>query len=181
LQRRASNDQGWTVFGGPSSLDDVQDRKAAIREVLASSQQDLLDTLDRVKGDDWQRPSPNEGWTIHSLLTHLATSEHGFVGMACRVAAGEDGVPRNYDRDRWNASQQRRNAEVTPAELRQRLESAHADILALLDRLDDAALDKRGFLSDYTEGSTEDCFRLMASHKREHTQHIQAALGVAHT
>jgi uncharacterized protein (TIGR03083 family) len=155
----------------------VQDRKAAIRGELISSQQELLDILDRV--DDWQRQSPNEGWTIHSLLTHLSTSERGFVGMATRVSAGEDGVPRDFDRDRWNASQQRRNTEISPAELRQRLEAAHADILALLDGLDDAALDRRGYLSNDSEGSTEDCFRLLASHKREHIEHIQAALGAA--
>jgi len=157
----------------------VQDRKAALRTELQSAQRDLLDTLDRILPDDWQRGSRNEGWTILSLLTHLATSEHGFGGTVRRMAAGEGGVPADFDPNRWNASQLRRNAEVPPAELRQRLEAAHAELLAFLDTVDEAGLDGRGYLSTGVEGSTEDCFRLSATHKRGHTQDIRAALSLA--
>ena len=157
----------------------MQDRKDAIRQELLSSQSDLIDVLDRVGADDWQRESPNEGWTVLSLLTHLSTSEQGFASTVRRMAAGEGGVPADFDPNRWNAGQLRRNAEVSPSELRQRLENAHAESLAFLDTLDEAGLDRRGWLSSGREGSTEDCFRLIASHKREHTQHIRAALSSA--
>ena len=157
----------------------MQDRKGALREVLLSSQRELLEVLDRVGPDDWQRASPNEGWTILSLLTHLSTSEQGFARTVQRMAAGEGGVPTDFDPNRWNAGQLRRNAEVSPAELRQRLEQAHAESLAVLDTVDDAGLDQRGWLSSGQDGSTEDCFRLIASHKREHTQHMRAALSLA--
>jgi uncharacterized protein (TIGR03083 family) len=157
----------------------VQDRKGAIRQELLAAHQELLDVLDRVGPADWERTSPNEGWTIQHLLTHLTTSEHGFIGTARRMAAGEGGVPPDFDPNRWNAGQLRRNAEVAPTELRARLETAHAGILELLDSLDDAGLDQRGYLSTGSEGSTEDCFRLVASHKRTHTQDIRAALTLA--
>ncbi len=155
------------------------DRKAAIRAELQAAQRDLLEALDQVGPDGWQRGSRNEGWTILSLLTHLSTSEHGFVGTVRRMAAGEGGVPADFDPNRWNAGQLRRNAEASPAELRQRLESAHAELIAFLDGVDDTALDGRGYLSTGVEGSTEDCFRLSASHKRGHTQDIRAALSLA--
>jgi hypothetical protein len=48
-------------------------------------------------------------------------------------------------------------------------------MVALLDSLDDMALDHRGHLSSGAEGSTEDNFRLVASHKRGHTRDIRAA------
>ncbi len=161
------------------SLAAVHDRKGAIRYELRSTQQDLLEALDRVGPTDWERPSPNEGWTIRHLLTHLSTSEHGFVGTVRRMAAGEGGVPADFDPNRWNAGQQRRHAEVDPIEMRQRLEAAHAEILEVLDSLDDRGLDQRGYLSTGQEGSTEDCFRLLASHKRAHTDDIRAALALA--
>ena len=41
--------------------------------------------------------------------------------------------------------------------------------------LSDLALDQRGHLSSGEEGSTEDNFRLVASHKRAHTEDIRAA------
>ena len=49
-------------------------------------------------------------------------------------------------------------------------------MVALLESLDVAALDQRGHLSSGDEGSTEDNFRLVASHKRSHTENIRAAL-----
>jgi uncharacterized protein (TIGR03083 family) len=155
------------------------DRTLAIRQDLVDAQQALLAVLDRVGPNDWGRPSPNEGWTIPNLLTHLTTSEVGFVPTLRRMAAGEGGVPADFDPNRWNASQLRRRGEVSFEQLRPELEAAHRDMLALLDTLDETALNHRGFLSSGVEGSTEDNFRLVASHKRDHTDDIRAALATA--
>jgi hypothetical protein len=91
------------------------------------------------------------------------------------MAAGEGGVPADFDPNRWNAGQLRRRGDPLPEQLRAELESAHTDMVALLDSLDDMALDHRGHLSSGAEGSTEDNFRLVASHKRGHTRDIRAA------
>jgi uncharacterized protein (TIGR03083 family) len=162
-----------------SVLDENERRKSAIRLDLVEAQRGLLDALDRVGPDDWLRPSPNEGWTVRDLLTHLTTSEVGFVPTLKRMAAGEGGVPRDFDPNRWNASQLRRRGETPSEDLRPELERAHAEMLALLDSLDDAALDHRGYLSSGSEGSTEDNFRLVAFHKRGHTDDIRAAMSTA--
>ncbi|MGI9148806.1 MAG: DinB family protein [Chloroflexota bacterium] len=155
----------------------LPDRKAAIREDLVEAQRGLLDMLDRVGSDDWQRRAPsNEGWMIRDVLVHLTASESGFVPTLRRMSAGDGGVSSDFDPDRWNASQLRRRNEMPHQQLRAELESAHAQMLALLDTLDAAALDHRGHLSSGGEGSTEDNFRLVASHKRTHTADIQAAL-----
>jgi uncharacterized protein (TIGR03083 family) len=154
----------------------VQDRKSRIRDALVDAQAQLLDALDRVGPDDWPRTSPNEGWTVRDLLTHLATSEVGFVGTIKNMASGQGGVPGDFDPNRWNAGQLRRQADAEPSQLMQRLEAAHGEMLSLLESLDDTALDRRGNLSVGGEGSTEDNFLLVASHKREHTGDIRAAV-----
>ena len=151
------------------------DRKDALRRDLADAQRALLDALDQVGPDDWLRPSPNDGWTVRDLLTHLTTAESGFVPALRRMAAGQGGVPADFDPNRWNASQLRRRGDPPPDQLRAELESAHSEMLALLDSLADAALDNRGNLSSGREGSTGDNFRLVADHKRSHTQDIRAA------
>jgi len=153
------------------------DRTAAIRQDLVDAQRALLDTLDLVGPDDWLRRSPtNEGWMVRDLLIHLATSESGFVSTLRRMSTGEGGVPADFDPNRWNAGQLRRRNDMPPEQLRSELESAHQEMLALLDSLDDAALDHRGHLSSGDEASTEDNFHLVAAHKRGHTADIQAAL-----
>src|SRR5258708_35296782 len=110
-----------------------KDRKAAIRQDLDDAQHKLLEVLDRVGPHDWLRASPNEGWTVRDLLIHLTTSESGFVGTLRRMAAGQGGVPVDFDPNRWNAGQLRRRAEQSVQDLRTELESAHTDMLALLD------------------------------------------------
>ena len=132
--------------------------------------------LDRVGPAGWARPSPNEGWAVRELLAHLATAEAGFVKTFTRMAAGEGGVPDDFDIDRWNAGQLRRQTETGVEQLRTTLATAHREMLALLDRLDDTALDRRGRMSIGIEGNVEDGFRLCASHKRGHTADIEAAL-----
>jgi uncharacterized protein (TIGR03083 family) len=155
----------------------ASDRLADIRRDLADAQQQLRRVLDRVGPDDWSRQSPrNPGWTVRDFLTHLSTAESGFVPTLKRMAAGEGGVPDDFDPNRWNAGQLRRRGDTPSEQLRADLEAAHAAMLSLLDGLDAAALDRRGRLSTGVEGSTEDNFRLVASHKRSHTQDIEAAL-----
>ena len=51
----------------------MDERIAAIRQELVGTQQDLSALLDHVTDDGWMRVSPNEGWTIRDLLTHLIT------------------------------------------------------------------------------------------------------------
>lgn len=152
------------------------DRSAAIRTELVEAQQQLRDVLDRVGPDEWDSVSDNEGWTVRQLLTHLTTSETGFVATLRRMAAGEGGVPADFDPNRWNAGQLRRRGEVPVDQLRSELESSHRAMLDLLEGCDNAALDQRGQLSIGVDGSTEDNFQLVASHKRDHTADIRSAL-----
>jgi uncharacterized protein (TIGR03083 family) len=154
-----------------------QDRKTALRQELVDAQLQLRQVLNRVEPEDWSRVSPaNEGWSVQQILTHLTTAETGFIGTLKRMAAGEGGVPADFDPNRWNAGQLRRNADVSPQELRTQIEKSHQDMLALLDSIDESALDHRGHLSSGVDGSTEDNFRLVAYHKRGHTDDIRAAL-----
>jgi uncharacterized protein (TIGR03083 family) len=158
-----------------ATAETTEARKAAIREELVGAQRALLDELDRVPAERWAASSPNEGWLVRDLLAHLSTSETGFLSTLRRMASGQGGVPDDFDINRWNAGQVRRRGETSVADLRASLEEAHEQIVELLASLDDTALDQRGRMSIGQQGSTEDTFRLLASHKREHTAQIAAA------
>ena len=157
----------------------ANDRKTAIRDELVRAQRDLLAVLVSVRPGDWSLPTPNEGWAVRDVLTHLTTAETGFVGTLRRMASGQGGVPPDFDPNRWNAGQLRRRGESEPDQLRSELEAAHREMLELLDSLDEDALDQRGHLSSGVEGSTEDNFRLVSDHKSRHTADLRAALSTA--
>jgi uncharacterized damage-inducible protein DinB len=151
------------------------ERKTSIRNDLVEAQQQLREALERVGADEWDSVSANEGWTVRQLVTHLTTAETGFVSTLRRMASGQGGVPVDFDPNRWNAGQLRRRGDVPVEQLRSELEGSHRAMLDLLEGCDDAALDQRGQLSTGVEGSTEDNFRLVASHKRDHTADIRSA------
>jgi uncharacterized protein (TIGR03083 family) len=153
------------------------DRKAAIRADLIEAQHALMHVLRGLGPNDWARQTQNEDWTVHNLLTHLTTAEAGFVPALRRMAAGEGGVPADFDPNRWNAGQLRRRGDVAPEQLLAELETSHLEMLSLLEDLNEHALEHRGNMSSGEDGSTEDNFRLVARHKREHTDQIRAAIG----
>ncbi len=151
-------------------------RKSALRQTLVEAQAALVGLLDRVGADEWSRIGPYEGWTVRDLLAHLSTAERGFVPTLRRIAAGEGGVPQDFDPNRWNAGQLRRQTETSTQELREKLEEAHREMLAFLDEIDDAALDQRGRVGSGDDGTLADGVRLVARHKAEHTADLRAAL-----
>ncbi len=151
-------------------------RRGALRQSLVEAQAALSAVLDRVGPEEWARPSPNAGWSVRELLAHLSSAERGFLPVLRRIADGAGGVPDDFDPNRWNAGQLRRTGEASVDELRARLDAAHAEMLELLDELDEAAFGQRGRLSSGGEGSLEDAFKLVARHKRGHTAQIEAAL-----
>ncbi len=155
---------------------DVQQRKAALRQELIDAQAELLAVLDRVGPNDWSRPSPAEGWALRDVLTHLATAESGFVGVLKKMASGGGGVSQDFDPNRWNAGQLRRRGDASVEQLRAELVAAHQEMLAVLEGLDEAALNQRGRLSTGGEGNVDDLLNLVARHKRSHTDDLAAAL-----
>jgi uncharacterized damage-inducible protein DinB len=147
-----------------------------LRTDLIDAQRTLVEVIDGLGRADWDRPAVEGEWTVRQLVVHLVTAEGGFVPALRRITTGAGGVPADFDPNRWNAAQQRRRTEFPVEQLGPELAAAHTAMLALLDGLDDAALDFRGRLSSGVEGSAADNFRLVASHKRAHTQEIVAAL-----
>jgi uncharacterized damage-inducible protein DinB len=153
------------------------ERLAAIRHELVDAQSRLLDTLERVGLNEGGRESPNEpGWTVRDLLAHVATSEVGFLPTLRRMAQGGGGVPQDFDRNRWNAGQLRRQSDTPTPELVDRLKTAHQEMLDFLDTLEEQALDQRGWLTIGRDGTLEDALRVVASHKRTHADDMRAAL-----
>ena len=111
---------------GLACLRAARSQSCHARRTSSTRSASSLEVLDQVGPDDWLRRSPaNEGWTVRDLLTHLTTSESGFVPTLRRMAAGEGGVPADFDPNRWNAGQLRRRAEHAPEQLRAELERSH--------------------------------------------------------
>jgi len=96
--------------------------------------------------DQWNREVYTEGsvWTIRSILSHLMTSERAFVILFERIRQGGAGVSEDFVIDRYNARQQEKTRELTPAELLEQYKAIRAEMIAWVFSITDSDLEKTG-------------------------------------
>jgi hypothetical protein len=118
----------------------------------------------------------NPQWAVRDLLVHLATSERGVQSVLEGMLRGESIVPTDFDLDRWNARQVEKLRGLGLGELRDQLSSTRQTTLALLDRLTDADLPRRGRHALGREVSLGEALKIMAAHERVHMEEVNYAL-----
>jgi DinB superfamily len=159
----------------------MSERKYAIREYVVAQNAASMQVLEALREGDFARPvysaEAAAPWTVRDVLAHLADSERGQLGQVQRLAAGGQTVPPDFDLDRWNRRIVEKRARHLPADLLADIRAAFEGLLALLDNLDEADLDKAGHHPRGDELSVEGYFRRIASHRAEHAAEVQAALG----
>ena len=96
--------------------------------------------------EQWQSSVYTEGetWTIRSVLVHYVTAEKGFLRIFTGIINGDSGVSEDFDIDRYNASQQKKNLDLSPADLLAQFQSVRAQLVTLVASLDDADLARQG-------------------------------------
>jgi uncharacterized damage-inducible protein DinB len=158
----------------------MTDRTAFLKKRLNAAQAAMDTVLDQV-GDRWDEQVYNDGpaWTARQLLIHMAEAEHGLFGqMRSIVETGESTVPDDFDVDRYNKRSVEKRAEMTVAEARESLERDRAAMLAWLDTLTDADLEKTGRHPVIGVIPIDMYVRVIARHQKDHTADIARALGL---
>ncbi len=150
-----------------------------IREELAESRARLNQVLNAV-GDRWDTQVYSEGaqWNVRQLVTHLAISEAGMFSTAKAILKGGEGVPADFDLERYNRRSVEKNAEQTPEAARAALDQSRAEILAWMCDLTDEQIARSGRHASMQILTIEEFLRLIASHEKTHADDIAHVLGV---
>ena len=150
-----------------------------IREELAESRARLNQVLNAV-GDRWDTQVYSEGaqWNVRQLLSHLAISEAGMFNTAKAIAKGGEGVPADFDLERYNRRSVEKNAEQTPQAARAALDQSRVEILAWMCDLTDEQLAKRGRHASMKMLSIEEFLQTIASHEKRHADDIAQVLNI---
>jgi DinB superfamily len=150
-------------------------RLERLRSGLEASGARAAEVLDSLEESDLECSATPE-WVVRDLLVHLATSERGLQGVLEGFLRGESIVPEDFDLDRWNASQVARLRDLSLDRLRERILTSRQATLALLDRLTDADLDRRGRHALGREVSLGEALLIMAAHERVHIEEANYAV-----
>jgi hypothetical protein len=159
----------------------MSERKANLREGLARDRQFLLDTVAALSEEDLALSCGHESdWTVKDLIGHISYAEGSMIPLAQGGAAGEaHKQPPDFDIDRWNDSRIRRARAQTVPQLLERLAASREQLLALLDTLGDADLDRPVYHPTQQDTTVEGIFHIIAWHERLHAGELRAATGAA--
>lgn len=157
----------------------MSERTEALQNRLDDARDYLNSVLDRVNGRwDTQVYSDGAQWTVVQLVRHLAISDAGQWGMAKNIIEGGEGVPADFDLERYNRRSVEKRAEMTVQEARQQLAETRGDLVLWLDTLDDDSLNREGRHGSMKIMTVEQILITMADHEQNHADDIARVLGI---
>ena len=122
--------------------------RKAIMEKLAATRAELVEACRELDRDTWTHPIYAHGeeneWTAIDLLRHLVWAEGGMLRLMRQIRAGEEGVPADFDLDRYNAAGIDRLENEMPSDLLLRLEENRKELLAFVNSLEEGGWEKKG-------------------------------------
>ena len=119
---------------------------AELAEKLKSEGEKIYAVFSEFKDNQWDMEVYTEGttWTIRNLLSHLVTSERGLIKLFERIRLGGEGASLDFSIDRYNASMQARNKDLTEAELLNQYQEVRANSIEWVSDLKNEELEISG-------------------------------------
>lgn len=159
----------------------MTERTDFLRKRLAAAQSEMDSVFAQAEGH-WETPVYADGaaWNVRQVAIHLADAERGLFGqMQSIVETGVSTVPDDFDVDRYNRrSVEKREAQTGPEALAAQAAS-RADLIAWLETLTDADLEKSGRHPVIGIIPIDMYIRVVARHQKDHTADVAKALGLA--
>lgn len=148
-------------------------------ERLRSDGDQLLTFLAGLEDADWQKQVYTDGavWTIRSVLAHLVTAERAFVNQLFpSVLSGAGGVSADFSVDRYNARQQAKTQQLTPAELLHEAGLVRAALIDWVSKLGEPDLDAGGRHPFLGNTNLREMVKMVHLHSQLHRRDIKRAL-----
>jgi hypothetical protein len=131
--------------------------------------------------DQWQSPIYAESsiWTPRSILAHLVTAERSFLKLFEKVRQGEGGVSEEFSIDRFNASQQEKMRDQTPADLLAQYAVIRKEMTAYVAALSEADLSVSGRHPAMGMSNLGEMIKMLYIHNNMHVRDIKRTLFIS--
>ena len=118
-----------------------------LAERLKKEGEKVVAYFSALPAEQWHAEVYTEGdtWTIRNVLAHFVTSERGLHKLFENIREGGLGASDDFSIDRYNARQQEKTKNLSPAELLQQYRDVRADLSSWVSKLsqDDLAIEGR--------------------------------------
>jgi hypothetical protein len=158
-----------------------EQRKQEIKEKLAGTRLQFRTLLMRLNAEQWEVEvyHGDEPWTVIQLVRHVVDAERGLMTNVERIRDGGEGVPPDFDRERWNRSRQKRMAGKGPKDLLAEMAQNRAALLEIVDTLGDEDWEKTGRHASLRIMTIEQFLHQIADHEAGHAADIAGAVGLS--
>jgi hypothetical protein len=159
----------------------MSDRKAKLRQTILADHAAALAVFKKLTPAQWEMPVPSEEgvhWKARDVLAHVAVSESGQLHQLNQAIKGEQTVPPDFDLNRYNRRSVEKNAARTVEDFLKQMATDHAAVLARLDTVEEADLDKTGRHARGDTLTVEQFFHRITEHRRQHAEELARALGL---
>ena len=153
-------------------------KKEVLRKKLSDIRNDLLDTIKNLNAQDLNQriSSKNESWTIIDVLRHLFEAEKGMTPLMININKGSEGVPEDFDLNRYNKRSVQKLSEKSLDFLLNGFEENREKLFSLLSELSIEDLNKKGRHGTLLILTIEEIFNLIADHEKSHLEKIKVKL-----
>lgn len=126
----------------------------------------------------WTNEVYTEGttWSIRNVLSHFVTSERGLVRLFERIRTTGEGAMDDFSIDRYNASQQEKTKDLSPAELLEQYKQVRADSVQWVSGLKDEELEIKGRHPFLGETVIREMIKMLYLHNQLHYRDVKRAL-----
>lgn len=149
-----------------------------LAEKLRTEGERMLEFFSGITEKQWSREVYTEGttWSIRNVLAHFVTSERGLVKLFERIRTTGEGSPEDFSIDRYNASQQEKTRELTPAELLGQYRQVRAESVSWTAGLKDEELEIPGRHPFLGQTIIREMIKMLYLHNQLHYRDIKRAL-----
>ena len=158
----------------------MTERTEFLKKRLNAAQSDMDQVFGQAAGR-WDTPVYSDGaaWNVRQVAIHLAEAERGLFGqMKSIVETGTSTVPDDFDVDRYNLRSVEKRDAMTGHEALVAQAASRAELLAWLDTLIDADLEKAGRHPVIGIIPIDMYIRVIARHQKDHSADVARALGI---
>ncbi|MEI7846985.1 MAG: DinB family protein [Chloroflexota bacterium] len=151
---------------------------AFLAERLKSEGDKTLAFFNSIDPEKWEATvyTENETWTVRSVLVHYLTAEMGFLKIFDAIRNGGRGVSEDFDIDRYNASQQKKAMELTPAVLLVRFREVRGQMINLVLSFSEADLQKIGRHPFLGQSNLVEMIKMVYRHNQIHFRDLRKVI-----
>ncbi len=156
----------------------IMSETAELAEKLKADGERFVQYFSELTDEQWQSEVYAEGttWSVRNVLSHFVTSERGLLKLFEQIRLGGAGSSDDFSIDRYNAAQQQRTRDVTPAELLEQYKSVRANSITWVTGLKDEELEIKGRHPFLGETIIREMIKMLYIHNQTHYRDMKKVL-----